>query len=233
MSPLVAFIIGSGSNVGQHTAVALKAQGYQVALGTRNPDKIKDEGFFPVLVDAGNIESIRAAFAKINAELGPPNVVIFNGSAFEAPPTPGDPLTLSVESFAAQTALGVSVFAAAQEAMKGFRSNVHKDSLKTFIATGNPLPWVPADEPMWLGGSTQKLVQWRLMEMFASAYSKENIRFYYATLVGSTGGVIEDLSKFATTGPQHAEVYSQLITRKDQADWDYRFTLDAKQWIKA
>jgi hypothetical protein len=66
-----------------------------------------------------------------------------------------------------------------------------------------------------------------------------------------TGGVIEPLSSFYTSGPQHAQVYLDLITRGDQADWEYRsvflflmqyenilfyffdrFTLDGKQWTK-
>ncbi|KAJ7089528.1 hypothetical protein C8R44DRAFT_892226 [Mycena epipterygia] len=153
MSPLVAFIIGSGKNVGQHTAFALKAKGYQVALESHSPalDQMKSDGFFPVVVDAQSIDSIRAAFAKINAELGPPNVVIFNSWAFEPPSIPIDPLSMPVESLAAQTAMGLSMFATAQEALQAFRSDVHKDSLKTFIVTGNPLPWMPAEEPTWFG----------------------------------------------------------------------------------
>lgn len=82
MSPLTAFIIGAGTNVGQHTAAALKAKGFQVALGSRKPvfDQLKSEGYFPVAVDAQNPESIKSAFAKINKELGVPSVVIYNGT---------------------------------------------------------------------------------------------------------------------------------------------------------
>ncbi|KAJ7288533.1 hypothetical protein C8J57DRAFT_1280591 [Mycena rebaudengoi] len=223
MSPPVAFIIGAGANVGRHTAAALKAKGYKVALGSRNPDKT-DDGFFGVAVEAQHPESIKAAFAKVNAELGVPSVVIFNAAV------PEDPVTLSVESLTDQTALGLAVFAAAQEYVRGARAGLPEGTLKTFIATGNPLPFIPATNPMWLGLNIQKLVQWRLVELFTSAYSKENFRFYYATLVGEKGGLLEPLSGFFTSGPQHAKVYTDLITRKDQADWDYRFTLDTKQW---
>ncbi|KAJ7778557.1 hypothetical protein B0H16DRAFT_1683746 [Mycena metata] len=45
--------------------------------------------------------------------------------------------------------------------------------------------------------------------------------FYYASLVGDKGGIVEPLSTFFSSGPQHAQVYSDLITRKDQADWEY------------
>lgn len=79
MSP-VAFIIGSGSNVGFSTAALFKKQGYAVAIGSRNPniDKAKEDGYFPVSVEAGNPESIKDAFWKVNKELGPPGVVVFN-----------------------------------------------------------------------------------------------------------------------------------------------------------
>ncbi|KAJ7793008.1 hypothetical protein B0H14DRAFT_3498540 [Mycena olivaceomarginata] len=40
---LIAFIIGAGKNVGEHTAAALKGKGYQVVLGSRAPviDQVK------------------------------------------------------------------------------------------------------------------------------------------------------------------------------------------------
>ncbi|KAJ7657885.1 hypothetical protein DFH06DRAFT_1409011 [Mycena polygramma] len=233
-SPLIAFIIGAGKNIGENTAAALKAKGYKVAVGSRKPviDQVKKDGYFPVVVDAQSVESVQKAFAEVNKELGPPNVVIFNAASFITAPTPADPVTLPVESFKAQTDLAVSVYAAAQEALKGFRSDTHKGALKTFIITGNPLPFAPVDNPLWLGLSVQKIIKWRLAEIFALAYAKENIRFYFASLVGEKGGIIEPISSFFTSGPQHAQVYLDLITRKDQADWDYRFTLDAKKWTK-
>ncbi|KAJ6526628.1 hypothetical protein DFH09DRAFT_1046101 [Mycena vulgaris] len=238
MSPLTAFIIGAGANVGQYTAAALKARGYQVALGSRKPafDQVKKDGYFPVAVDAQSIESVKTAFATINKELGPPNVVIFNAATFAPPIVPGDPLTLPLESLAKETGVGLVVFAAAQEALHGFRSEIHKAAQTTFIVTGNPLPWLPAAEhPAFIdliGSNIQKLMEWRLMEIFASAYSKENIRFYYATLVSETGGVLNPLSDFFASGPQHAQVYLDLVTREDQTDWDYKFTLKGEKWTK-
>ncbi|KAJ7140144.1 hypothetical protein C8R46DRAFT_1136059 [Mycena filopes] len=237
MAPLIAFLIGAGRNIGQHTAAALKAKGYKIVLGSRKPvvDQVEKEGYFPVAMDAQDPESIKAAFAEVNKKFGPPNVVIFNASGpFAAPPVKGDPLSLSVESFKEQNEFPVSVFTAAQEALKGFRSKTHKNSLKTFIFTGNPLPcqWDQTDQSMWLGGTVQKLVSWRLLDIFASAYANEKIRFHFASLVGDKGGIISPLSAFFSSGPQHAQVYTDLVTRKDQVDWDYRFTLDTKRWIK-
>ncbi|KAJ6526599.1 hypothetical protein DFH09DRAFT_1187570 [Mycena vulgaris] len=238
MSHLTAFIIGAGANVGKHTAAALKAKGYQVALGSRKPvfDQVKKDGYFPVAVDAQSIESVKAAFATINKELGPPKVVIFNAATFTPPTVSGDPLTLPVESLAKDTGVALAVFAAAQEALRGFRSEVHKDTQTTFIVTGNPLPWLTsAEHPEFqnmLSLNVEKVMEWRFMEIFASAYAKENSRFYYASIVSETGGVLNPLSQFFTSGPQHAKVYLNLVTQEDQTDWDYRFTLKGEKWTK-
>jgi len=233
MSPSIAFIIGAGKNIGLHTAAALKAKGYQVALGSRNPvvDQVKKDGYFPVTVNVESPESVKSAFAQVNKELGPPNVVIFNAATFVPLPVADDPLSLPLEAFKQHTDVGLAVYAAAQEALQGFRSETHKGALKTFIVTGNPLPWVPATAPNWLGLNVEKVLKWRLMEIFSHAYSKE-ARFYYASLVGETGGILSPLSGFFTSGPQHAQVYLDLINRKDQANWEYRFTLDGKEWTK-
>ncbi|KAF8135990.1 hypothetical protein K438DRAFT_1786616 [Mycena galopus ATCC 62051] len=227
--PLIAFIIG-GRNIGEHTAATLKAKGYKVALGSRSPtfDQVQKDDYFPVAADAESPESIQAAFAQVNKELGPPNVVIFSGDGIRDPPSvPEDPLTLSIESFKAHADVGLAVYAAAQTALKGFRSDIHKGALKTFIVTGNPFPRMGAAAPALLGLNIQKVIEWRLMEIFATAYSKEY--FYYASLVDDAGSMLE-LSTFYTGGPQHAQVYLDLVTREDQADWEYRFTLEGKKW---
>ncbi|KAK7044360.1 hypothetical protein R3P38DRAFT_2878352 [Favolaschia claudopus] len=236
MAPLVAFIIGAGKNIGDHTAAALKGKGYKIALGSRNPDfeQVKKDGYFPVAVDAANTESVKAAFATVNKELGPPNAVVFNAAARILPPVSEDPLTLSFEDFKQQTDIGVNVYVAAQEAVKGFRSDIHKDTpLKTFIVTGNPLPWVHADlpGPQLVGITVEKDIQWRLMEILSGAYSKE-ARFYFVSLVGKAGGVVDSIPDFFTSGPQHSQVYSDLITREDRLGFEYRFTLDGKKFTK-
>ena len=196
MPSLTALILGAGSNVGQSLATLLKQKGYAVALGSRNPDfdHVKKEGFFPVRVDVSKPESIKDAFATVNAELGPPNVVVYNGNSsifvnrpvifihkltaavFKAPPDPTDPLSLPLENFKEAVFIGLGVFVAAQQALPGFRSETHKDSTKTFIVTGNLLPFLPPTSPSYLGLDTQKSIQARLVDLFSSVYSKEDIR---------------------------------------------------------
>lgn len=93
----IAFIIGSGSNVGKNVAKIFKEKGYTVAIGSRNPDveSSKSSGYFPVKISAGEIDSVREAFAEVNKALGPPNVVIYNR---EISPLPLCICTLILES---------------------------------------------------------------------------------------------------------------------------------------
>lgn len=82
MSTRIAFIIGAGSNVGRSVALKLKAEGYKVAVGSRNPDiaEAKKNGFLPVTVDISNISAIDQGFKAVQESYGgPPNVVVFNG----------------------------------------------------------------------------------------------------------------------------------------------------------
>lgn len=228
---LVAFIIGAGPHIGAAVGTILKQNGYRVALGSRNPGKIdetKAGGFYPVNVDASSSVSIQAAFQTVNAELGSPNVVIYNAASFLPLPTPEDPLSLPLESLQSSTAVGLGVFAAAQQAITGFRSGVHKDSPKAFIVTGNLLPFT-APLPSYISLDIQKVVSARLVETFAAAYSKNDIRFYFASLVSPSGELPRgDFPKSAET---HAQVYWELINGRTQGNWDHRFTLDGKKLL--
>lgn len=76
---LVAFIIGSGPNVGSAVAAKLKKEGYKVAVGSRNP-AAADEGYLPVTVDIEDKESMLSALDNVNKTLGPVNVIIVNGT---------------------------------------------------------------------------------------------------------------------------------------------------------
>lgn len=97
-------------------------------------------------------------------------------ASFAPPPVPEDPLTLPLEALKKQTDVSLSTYVAAQEALAGFRSETLKGALKTFIVTGNPLPWAPATDGRWLGLSLEKIAVWRLIELLSSSYSKEGIR---------------------------------------------------------
>jgi short-subunit dehydrogenase len=78
----VAFIIGAGSNVGFTVARRFLKEGYKVAVGSRKPD-VDDAhkiGFVPVTIDVSEQATITAAFTEVEKELGPANVVVYNGT---------------------------------------------------------------------------------------------------------------------------------------------------------
>ncbi|KAJ7625805.1 hypothetical protein FB45DRAFT_868949 [Roridomyces roridus] len=65
-----------------------------------------------------------------------------------------------------------------------------------------------------------------------AAYAKEGFRFHFASIVNEEGGVLKHMPDFYSSGPQHAKVYTDLATRAEKEDWDYRFTLKAEKWSK-
>jgi NAD(P)-dependent dehydrogenase (short-subunit alcohol dehydrogenase family) len=80
MAQPVAFIIGGGPRIGHAVAVKFVAQGYSVALGRRSVQDSADlKGVTPVALDATSTQSLEAAFAEVEAKLGIPSVVVYNG----------------------------------------------------------------------------------------------------------------------------------------------------------
>jgi NAD(P)-dependent dehydrogenase (short-subunit alcohol dehydrogenase family) len=84
MPPNTILILGAGPRVGGSVAQKFKAEGYKVAIGSRNPDiaAATNAGFLPITVDLTNIQSVEAAFALVTKSLGVPNVVVYNGEGF-------------------------------------------------------------------------------------------------------------------------------------------------------
>ncbi|KAK7042985.1 hypothetical protein VNI00_008722 [Paramarasmius palmivorus] len=230
-SPLVAFILGAGANVGRSIALKLKENSYAVAVGSRNPDKeaSKKDGFFPVPVDITSQESLTKAFETVKKELGAPNVVIYNAAILEVPKEPSDPLSLDIEGFNKSVIFGQNVFLAAQLALPGFRSEGHKSNPRAFITTGNLLPFIPATVTRLVSLSTQKVVESHLAELFSNTYSKEGVRFHYAHFVGEDGA-IPPYSDFLVSGPDHAKAYWDLISSEKIERWDYRFVKGGEKY---
>lgn len=79
-----ALIVGTGPGIGSSVARALAAQGVKVAVAARNPDKLqalaKEIGGHAFEVQASNAESVAALFNAVEAQIGVPEVVLFNAS---------------------------------------------------------------------------------------------------------------------------------------------------------
>ncbi|KAF8901831.1 hypothetical protein CPB85DRAFT_1227563 [Mucidula mucida] len=224
----VALIIGAGPNIGDSVAHALLKQDYKVAVGSRTAKRSTD-AFYPFTIDITKPESIKAAFDTVAKELGPPNVVVFNGNlrsfSYE-PANSTDPLTMSLAAYTQANTVSASFFAAAKESLASFRLPVHGDLPKAMIVTGNLAPFLPVipETAVFLGLAVQKKIAAYLMELCQNIYGKEGLRFHYAHLVASDGG-IPPIEAFLVSGPAHAKAYMHLINASEPEPWDYRQVL--------
>ena len=88
----VAAVLGVGPGLGAAVAQRFAREGFAVALMARGQDKL-DPGkaqieraggrAFCVPTDAGDAASVSAGFAAVRAELGPPQVLIYNAGAYQ------------------------------------------------------------------------------------------------------------------------------------------------------
>jgi NAD(P)-dependent dehydrogenase (short-subunit alcohol dehydrogenase family) len=119
MSERVALIVGAGPGISAAFGEALVAEGYRVALASRNLENLKplaaSLGANAFESDASSAQSLVRLFGEVDRSLGEPEVVLFNPSARIR----GDLLTLDMETAAAAiqtTAMGALV--TAQEAAR-------------------------------------------------------------------------------------------------------------------
>ena len=79
-----ALIVGTGPGIGSSVARALAAQGVKVAVAARNPDKLQalaeEIGGHAFEVQTADAESVAALFNAVEAQIGVPEVVLFNAS---------------------------------------------------------------------------------------------------------------------------------------------------------
>lgn len=119
MTKRVALIVGAGPGISAAFSEALVAEGYQVALASRNLEKLKPlaakMNAAAFAADASSPKSLVQLFADVDQSVGEPEVVLFNPSARIR----GDLLTLDITAAAAAiqtTAIGA--FVTAQEAAR-------------------------------------------------------------------------------------------------------------------
>jgi short-subunit dehydrogenase len=79
-----ALIVGAGAGLSASLARLFAAQGMKVALTARDTDKLADLageiGAVTVACDVGDAGSIESMWAKVKAEVGVPDVVVYNPS---------------------------------------------------------------------------------------------------------------------------------------------------------
>ncbi|MBK8321284.1 MAG: SDR family oxidoreductase [Betaproteobacteria bacterium] len=93
----VAVVTGAGTGIGRAAALSLSRDGFKVALLGRRLDKLEETAklaageALPQVTDVGNPDSVKAAFAAIEAKWGRVDV-LFNNAGTGAPPVPMDEL---------------------------------------------------------------------------------------------------------------------------------------------
>ena len=126
-----ALIIGAGSGLSAALARRCAADGMRVALAARTGEKaraVADEtGASLHTCDAGAIEDVAALFADIDAEIGTPDLVIYNPSAR----VPG-PIT-DIDPAATRAALDVTCFGAFLVAQQAARRMLQRGSGSIFF----------------------------------------------------------------------------------------------------
>lgn len=119
MKKPVALIVGAGPGISAAFAHALVADGYQVAVASRNLQKLRPLadaiGAMPFAVDASSSADVVRLFADVDHSMGQPEVVLYNPSARIR----GELLSLDIAAASAAiqiTAIGALV--TAQEAAR-------------------------------------------------------------------------------------------------------------------
>ena len=125
MTDKVAFVTGAGSGIGRAAAVALQKVGYHVTLIGRRSEQLEETAamastdggkMLAVSTDVGDVDSVRAAFAKTKEAFGRLDV-LFNNAGMGAPPV--DLEELPVETWKQVVDVNLTgSFICAQEAIK-------------------------------------------------------------------------------------------------------------------
>ncbi|UKZ54309.1 hypothetical protein TrVGV298_008117 [Trichoderma virens] len=191
MAQAVALILGYGPNVGFDVAEAFAAQ------------------------DFSDPSSIHGIFSKVINELGHPSVVVYNASSFSLKPSTS--LEQQIAAFQCDNNINiVSAYVAAHLATKSF-ALLQPESSKTFIYTGNKLPFMVV-RPL-LSQGVGKAGSAHLMHYLAEEHKDSGYKFYFADERKPDGDpVYSDID-----GPAHAAFYTELAKQKAQGPWNATF----------
>jgi NAD(P)-dependent dehydrogenase (short-subunit alcohol dehydrogenase family) len=132
-----ALIVGTGAGLSASLARLFKSEGMEVAIAARSPDKnadLADElGAGNYRCDAADIDSVADLFTAVEADMGAPDIVVYNPSArVRGPVTELDPV--AVRDAVLVTAYGA--FLVAQQATKRMEAKGSGSLLFTGASAG-------------------------------------------------------------------------------------------------
>jgi NAD(P)-dependent dehydrogenase (short-subunit alcohol dehydrogenase family) len=88
----VALVTGGGSGIGRAVALALAAEGWDVAVAGRRRELLEETGLFAVPADVRDPASVRSLFAAVKDRFGRLDLLFNNAGTFP-PPVPLEELT--------------------------------------------------------------------------------------------------------------------------------------------
>jgi NAD(P)-dependent dehydrogenase (short-subunit alcohol dehydrogenase family) len=135
----VVLILGAGPRIGASVAEKFASNGYKVAVASRSGSGTKTaKGFLSLKADFTKPDSIPALFDAVKTEFHTsPSVVVYNAAALTNPPHKDSIFSVSAESVALDLNVNtISPYVAAQQAVSGWET-LPKETMKTFIYTGN------------------------------------------------------------------------------------------------
>jgi NAD(P)-dependent dehydrogenase (short-subunit alcohol dehydrogenase family) len=131
-------VVGAGPGIGAAVGKAFATDGMNVALASRNPARLEPHcqeihratgrWVRPFPVEAGSTDSLKTLFDAVHAEMGPPEVVVFNAAHAHR----GRPTAVPVEQWLDDFRLNVlGALTCAQLAAPGMRERGHGSILFT------------------------------------------------------------------------------------------------------
>lgn len=178
-----AVVIGAGQGIGQAVARRFAREGLPVALVARSESTVKAaaDALAPfgvqvvsLTADSSDETALRAALDAAAAELGPPDVVVYNAAIIQAD-APGE---LSVRAH--QEAWAVNVVGALNAAAHVAPGMAQRGS-GTFLVTGG----MPEAEPAYVSLSLGKAGVRALVELLDKQYGPSGVHVATITVAGA------------------------------------------------
>jgi len=220
----VIYVIGYGPGISAGVAEHFGAQGFKVGIASRTESKLaafaKDLSSQGVevatsAIDVAELDSVSAGLGKLEAELGAPNVIVFNVGSNGPPgsdlgPKPLDEITPEIfEKHWRISALGgLHVARWAVEHLKAYEGK------KTLLFTGGGLSTSP--RPNHAGLASSKAALRNLSRVFYEVHKPNGL---HVALVTVRGFVTPESEKHSPK--LIADVYWKLYEEKDQENWTW------------
>ena len=223
-----ALIVGAGSGLSASLARLFARNGLRVGLSARNVDKLaelcRETNARAFASDAAEPDSVKRLFANVEAEIGAPDVVVYNASARARGPF------IELAAADVQRALTVSAFGAflvAQEAVRRMLPSKHGAIL--FTGASASVKGYPQSAPFAMG----KFALRGLAQSMARELSPQGIHVAHFVIDGAirNPGRVEAADKPDSMLDPDAIAASYLqVLKQPRSAWTWEMEL--RPWVE-